>query len=468
VAYKNTLAGARVAIVGAGLVGSTLGIHLGRRGAQVDIFEKRPDLRCSNIPGGRTIVMSLSDRGWRGLEKVGVAAALRPRTVPKIARCVHTPDGGTCLQSYGADGDAIWTVDRKELNCRLMDAAPDNVRFHFQHICADVDPDVPALVVRDRVGGAERRDNYDHVVGADGLFSDVRDALCRRGLLACDILTMDYGYRELSLPAGADGDWILPGDYVHVWPTRDLVLVALPNRDRTFTCSLFYAKNTSHPFADAVDRAAVSAAFAERFPEAAALIGDVAAELNRSKPSDICAVRCDRWHHRNKVLLIGDAAHAIAPFFAMGMNAGLEDCTVLADRLDASGGDLGGTICAFAAVRKPDTDAIGDLSLANFGHIGRSWRAEAHRRWQLERAVWAAAPDVWRPLYAMIAFSHIPLAQVVPIDRNQQRILDELERRLAPEALPTAAQLAAWLPPLLADLPDLGSRAAAAAAGEAS
>lgn len=448
------LSGRRIAIVGAGLVGSMLAIILARRGARVDVFEKRPDLRRSNIPGGRTIVMSLSERGWHALAQVGLDESLRQLTIPKVNRTVHATGGQEQEQPYGDGHDAIWTVDRKELNCLLMDAAPDSVTYHFEQRLVGLDPDGPTVTLEHReLGRQEQR--YDHVIGADGLFSRTRGFMVERGLVREDFITLDYGYRELSLAPGPDGSWVLPERSVHIWPGEGALFIALPNRNHSFTCSLFYHKQAGHAFSRDVDSPEAMGSFRSQFPGAAAHIPDLQAELQSGKPSDICAVRCNVWNHEDKVLLMGDAAHAIVPFFAMGMNTGFEDCTDFAAALDACDGDLGTVIQQYTAARKPHTDAIGAMSLENFQSIGCSDDRDYHRRWHHHRRLWQRYPGHWYPLYVMIAFSRIPLAEVQRRHAVQEELLDlllnefgldlddagldEIDRRLVPllrESLP--------------------------------
>jgi len=458
------LAGRRVAIIGAGLVGSMLAIDLARRGARVDVFEKRPDMRRHDIPGGRTIVMSLSDRGWHALEQVGVAEGLRSLTIPKDSRAVHDTGGTLHVQPYGGASDAIWTVDRKELNSLLMDAAPPEVTFHFDHQLRDLEPSAPAITVEHADTGC-RRLEYDHVIGADGLFSRTRELLVEQGAVNEDFITLDYGYRELSIPPGPDRSWVLPERSVHIWPGSGALFIALPNRNHTFTCSLFYHHGAGHAFAEALDGPAVEASFEEQFAGAAALIPDLGSELRANKPSDICAVSCDTWNHGDKVLLMGDAAHAIVPFFAMGMNAGFEDCTDFANLLDRRQGDLSAVMREYGAIRKPHTDAIGAMSLHNFRSIGRSDRDDYQQRWVLDRRLWARYPGHWLPLYVMIAFSRIPLAEVQRRQQVQRDLLDRLMARFGPELSVDDDTLDRWLAPHLVENLPAVARGTSAAPG---
>ncbi|MBE0567914.1 MAG: FAD-dependent monooxygenase [Krumholzibacteria bacterium] len=422
----NLLAGRRIAVMGAGLVGSLCAVHLARHGAAVTLLEKRPDLRHAAIPGGRSIAMSLSHRGFHALATVDLEARVRAAAKPKTRRCVHLPTGGTQVQEYGRDGQALWTVNRKELNCILLDAAQAaGVRLLFATAGEDLDVGTAALRLRGP-GGEARAEAFDHVIGADGLFSQVRAALRAAGVLDESVTTIAYRYFELLIPALPGGGFRLDDDCVHIWPRPEGLFVALPNPNGTFTGTLFFAKDGDSLFRDDRTAAERAAGFAAAFPQVAELSPDHAALLAANPPSDISTVRCTPWHAGDKVCLIGDACHAIVPFYAMGMNTGFEDVTVLDGLIRECGGDLGAVFARFSAERKPCTDAISDLSLRNFLSIGRSADPRYHERWQLERRIWERFPDRWMPLYAMIHFSRRPLDQVIAAAARQNQVLDGL------------------------------------------
>ena len=428
--HMNTtslLSGRQIAVVGAGLVGTLCAVYLARHGAAVTFVEKRPDLRRADIPGGRSIAMSLSDRGFRALRGLGLEDLVRAGTKPKTRRCVHLPEGGVQVQEYGKDGQALWTVNRKQLNCALLDAAQEaGVDLRFETVCESVDTARPALVLRDLRTDTAATEAFDHVIGADGMFSQVRADLSRAGDLAESVTTIAYGYFELVIPATADGGFKLDNDCVHIWPRPEGLFVALPNLNGTFTGTLFYAKDGDNLFR--ADRSADerAAGFAAAFPEVAELSPDYAAILAANPPSDISTVNCTPWHAGDRVCLIGDACHAIVPFYAMGMNTGFEDCTVFDELITEMGGDLGAVFAAFSARRKPCTDAISELSLRNFLSIGRSADPRYHERWLLERRIWERFPERWTPLYAMIHFSLRPLDEVIRAAERQRAVLDRL------------------------------------------
>jgi len=431
----SQLEGRHLIVVGAGLVGTLCSLHLVRRGARVTLLEKRPDLRRADLPGGRSIAMSLSDRGWHALRTVGLDEAVREGAMPKRKRCVHLPDGSVQKQTYGRPEHALWTVIRKTLNCVLLDGAEKaGVDLRFETLCEEVDLATGRLVARDLVSDRAETLDCDHLIGADGMNSRVRKELCRVGCIGDEMLTLDYRYFEFVIPPAEDGGFRLDPDGVHIWPRPEGLFVALPNQGGSFTGTLFFAKKGDNLFRYGRAYEERVQGFVEAFPDLARLCPDYDGTLERNPPSDIKAVRCSPWHVDGRVSLIGDACHAIVPFFAMGMNTGFEDVTVLDELIEEFDGDLDLVLPAFSERRKRCTDAIGDLSLANFRSIGESADPDYDRRWQLERRLWDLMPDQWTPLYPMIHFGRRPLDEVIAANRTQAAVLDELMAGAAGEA----------------------------------
>lgn len=429
------LEGRHFVVVGAGLVGTLCSLHLVRRGARVTLLERRPDMRRADIPGGRSIAMSLSERGWHALKTVGMDEAVREGAMPKRRRCVHLPDGRVQVQPYGRPEHALWTVNRKTLNCVLLNGAERaGVEIRFDTLCEDVDLTTGRLTVQDLAADRTEILDCDHLLGADGMNSRVRRDLRRAGCIGDEMLTLDYRYFELVIPPAEGGDFRLDPDGVHIWPRTEGLFVALPNQGGSFTGTLFYAKEGDNLFRDDRTHAERARGFAEAFPEVVKLSPDYAGQLEQNPPSDIKAVRCSPWHVDGRVGLVGDACHAIVPFFAMGMNTGFEDVTTLDDLVEEFAGDMDRVLPAFSERRKPCTDAIGDLSLENFKSIGKSADPDYDKRWHLERRLWDLLPGQWTPLYPMIHFGRRPLDEVIAASRRQAGILDELMNASAHEA----------------------------------
>ena len=424
-----------ICIVGAGLVGSLLSIYLAQRGFAVDLYEKRPDMRQSSIRGGRSIVMSISYRGLKGLDGAGLRSLVEGQTHPKFSRMVHLPDGSTTEQAYGRDRQSINTVDRKQLNCNLLDRAQatGRVRVFFNHQVQSLDLKSGQIVFDDIESMNPVARQYDKIIGADGMFSKIREALEQQGATKSEMLSMQHGYRELGIPP-IDGKWALPDHFVHVWPRQNYILVALPKLDRSFTCTLFLPAEGELSLATITTEAEVQRLFRTQFESVIPLMPTMVEDFFTNPASRLFSVKCAPWNYKDRVMLVGDAAHAIVPFFAMGMNVGFEDCSVFDQLMEESHNDIGAVFQTFGARRKPDTDAIADLSARNFSEIAHSPDPDYNFKWSLERKIWETYPDKWIPLYPMIAFSHLPLREAVRRNQRQKEILAEIVPMVKTEA----------------------------------
>ncbi len=418
----------RICVVGAGLVGTLLSLYLAGRGYAVDLYEKRPDMRHAQISAGRSIVMSISARGIKGLEGVGLAREIMSRTLPKYSRMVHLRDGSIKTQQYGRTEHSINTIDRRELNCFLMDRAEATGRIdiYFNKESGYIDLDTGDIEFLDTDTGNRTVRRYPQIIGADGIFSGVRASLEDRRQTVSELKTHPYGYRELLIPPLPNGDWALEHNYVHIWPRPNMMMLALPRVDGAFTCTLFLPLKGKYSFASLSNERDFVAFFKEFFPRAFAHMPTLVEDYSSSETSNIFSVGCSPWHYKDKVLLVGDSCHSIVPFFAMGMNIGFEDCTVFDRLMQKHGDNFEQVFAEFSRVRKPDTDAMSEMSLENFAELGKSPDPNYERKWTLERRIWDLLPDRWMPQYAMIAFSHIPLSEVIRRTREQKKILDRL------------------------------------------
>ncbi len=418
----------RICIVGAGLVGSLLSIVLGQRGYQVDLIEKRCDMRKEDIPGGRTIAMSLSQRGFKALEIVGLKDYIKQHTVPKTSRMVHLKDGSVQVQDYGRNGQAIHTINRKFINSALLDKAEatGNVTTLFDSHCVQFDLDKLEVEILNKQTGKCHFRTYDRIIGADGVFSKVANEMAKQEGANFERFSPEYGYKELVIPTDSENNWKLNNNVVHVWPQGHFNLVALPNTNKTFTCTLFLKLNGEISLNTLNDHKLIANFFNKHFPDVSNLIPDYCEQFMENPVSKIYSLKCSPWHYRNKVLLIGDACHAIAPFFAMGMNVGFEDCSVFDGLMSKFDEDLDVVFETFSRTRKVDTDAIADMSLYNFTSLGNSDNSNYHVKWQINRMLWNKLNDDWMPLYPMIAFSDIPLAEVRRRSVLQAYIVDKI------------------------------------------
>jgi len=416
----------RVVVVGAGLVGALWSVFLGRRGFSVDVYERRPDPRSKDAERGRSINLALSDRGFRALARVGLEEPVRAIGLPMFGRAVHDRQGNVVTQPYGKPGQAIFSVSRAALNTLLIEAAAEmpNVRMHFDAPIVDVNLTDKRLKVR---SGTDVVDvQADLIFATDGGGSQVRQAMMRQPRFDYSQSFLAHGYKELALPADDAGRHQLAPDALHIWPRQAWMLIALPNLDGSFTCTLFLPFDGTASFAMLDHDDALRSFFASELPDAAALLPDLVDQFRQNPTSPLGTIRCSPWQVDGALCLLGDAAHAIVPFYGQGMNAGFEDCVVL-DDLYAESEDWDDAIRTFAQVRKPDADAIATLAVSNFVEMRDKVADPVFLRMkQIEQRVLAAFPERYQSLYSLVTFSQVPYREALARGAAQEELLRDL------------------------------------------
>ncbi|HEY1906423.1 MAG TPA: NAD(P)/FAD-dependent oxidoreductase [Myxococcaceae bacterium] len=418
----------RTVLAGAGLVGSLLAVFLARRGRAVEVFERRPDMRRTQISAGRSINLAISVRGLHALAQVGLEEEALAHAIPMPGRMIHARDGSLAFQAYGKDdSQCIHSISRGLLNRMLLDAAEETgrVRLSFQRRVVGLDVERRALTVEVDGGDTERIESAV-VYGTDGAGSAVRRSVVEaRGAVSRET-PLDHGYKELTLPATPEGRWRLERNALHIWPRGDFMLIALPNEDGSFTCTLFLAFEASPSFATLDAPGAVRAFFREHFADVEPMLADLEAQFGGNPTGSMVTVKCSAWHAGDTALLLGDAAHAIVPFFGQGMNCGFEDCVVL-DALEAAGAPRGEVFSRFEALRKPNADAIADMAVENFVEMRAS---TADPRFLLEKAIekrlLAELPGEFVSRYALVTFSRVPYRVAYDAGRIASGIVSEL------------------------------------------
>ena len=434
----------RIAIVGAGLSGALLANLLGEAGCEIEVFEHRPDPRTKGFIGGRSINLALSARGIHGLKRAGLAEKVLADAIPMAGRLIHSPTGQVSFQPYSKNpGDAINSVSRGGLNIALLDGAAryDNVRYRFEHRCVDVDAERPSVTALKGAGGRAVEFDADLVIGCDGAFSVVRGALQRLDRFAYSQSYLDHGYKELTIRPTSTGDFAMSPGGLHIWPRGGFMMIALPNTDRSFTCTCFWPFTGPNGF-DAVGADDEILSFFKRhFPDAVPLMPTLVADYRRNPPSSLVTVRCAPWYHRDTVVLAGDAAHAIVPFYGQGINAGFEDCVLLADCLAEHPADRERALKTYYQGRKVHADAIADLAIANFLEM-RDHVASARFRMKkrTERLLHRLLPRWYTPLYNLVSFTLIPYAEAVRRTRRAKRVV-----RIAVVVLVLLVLATAWV-----------------------
>lgn len=419
-----------IAITGAGLVGSLLAIYLSRRGYKVTVLERRSDIRKNKLLEGRSINLALSNRGLRALEEVGLADAIRKITIPMHGRMMHDILGNLTFQPYGKQGEFINSVSRSSLNVVLMNAAEvAGADLHFNQRVKQVDAEKTTISIGSQENEIKKY-TFDLIIGADGAFSTVRQSLHSYDRFDFSQSYIDHGYKELHIPANAAGEFQLEKNALHIWPRQSYMMIALPNTDGSFTCTLFFPFEGKSSFETLLSQEAVHSFFTSTFPDATRLMPALSADFFSNPTSSLVTIKCYPWT-RNKVLLIGDAAHAIVPFFGQGMNAGFEDCRILNSLLDSYTNNWDDVLPAFQKQRKPDADAIAQLALDNFIEM-RDLVADADflLRKKIEARLHALYPDKWIPLYSMVTFrDDIRYSEAYTISRSQAKIMNEVMSR---------------------------------------
>ncbi len=421
----------KAVIVGAGLVGALWSVFLAKRGYTVDVYERRSDFRQAGYIGGRSINLALSERGWKAVEIAGIREKIERVAIPMPGRMMHGTDGSLTYQPYGHEGQAIYSVSRGGLNIELVNIADemDNVRFHFNQACLGVDLENNTARFQDTRTGVEYAIESDLIFGTDGAFSPVRQSLQKLPRFNYSQQYIDYGYKELCIPAKPDGSHQMDTGALHIWPRGQFMLIALPNVDGSFTCTLFMPFEGEVSFENLKTDEQVTAFFEKYFPDTLPLMPAYLADFKENPTSALVTVRCNPWHYRHKVMLLGDACHAIVPFFGQGMNCGFEDCTILDSLMDKYEEHWPSIIEEFNANRPEDANAIADLALLNFIEMRDKVADPKFLLWKkVEKHLAEKFPSEFQSVYSMVSFSHVPYSRALAeVSRHEQLFNKMLE-----------------------------------------
>jgi len=447
-------------IIGAGLGGALLANYLARAGYPVEVYERRSDPRAAGFVGGRSINLAISERGLHALRGIGLEGEILRMAVPMRGRMIHPVRGDLKFQPYDADPRrCINSLSRGGLNVALLNAAERlGVRLHFDCRCTEVDIErgaarmqrvppgetpvppgetpvapgetpvlpggVPAARRETPVPPAEFWTDAGIIIGADGAYSAVRSSLQHHEGFDYSQQYLAHGYKELCIPPADGGGFRLEPHALHIWPRRAFMMIALPNPEGTFTCTCFWPLEGPDSFANLRTPEEIRRYFEEVFPDAAPLMPTLVEDYQRNPVGALVTIRCRPWHHRDKVVLLGDAAHAIVPFFGQGMNAAFEDCIWLDRCIRAHAPDFGRAFAEYSRLRKPHADAIADLALQNFVEMRDKTASRVFRmRKALERGLHRALPGWYTPLYTLVSFTNVPYADAVRRARRQDWIV---------------------------------------------
>ncbi|SDW96568.1 FAD-dependent oxidoreductase [Flavobacterium degerlachei] len=416
----------RIAVVGSGLVGSLLAIYLRKAGHTVHIYDRSPDIRQIQF-SGRSINLAMSNRGWKALDGVGVGDAVREIAIPMEKRAIHLVDKLN-FQNYGQEGEAIYSISRGILNRKMIDLAEEaGAEFFFDQKIWDVTLKEATLHIGETERGVWEEKKYDIVFGADGAFSRIRHRMQRQSMFNYSQEFLNMGYKELNIPANPDGTHKLDKNSFHIWPRGDYMLIALPNLDGSFTCTLFMPFEGENSFDLLKDRKEVEAFFEKNFPDSIDVIPKLAEDFFNNPTSTLVTMKCYPWTYQDKVALIGDACHAIVPFYGQGMNAGFEDISVLYEMIEEYGDNWELIFSEYQKSRKPNADAIAELSYRNFMEMSSK---TADDKFLLQKKIekWFSDkhPDKWIPLYSRVTFSDRPYTEALGIGDLQNAIMEKV------------------------------------------
>jgi kynurenine 3-monooxygenase len=419
-----------ITLIGAGLVGSLLSQYLAKRGHKVSIFEKRSDMRKAGYVGGRSINLALSHRGFNSLRAMGLEEEIRKVGIPMYGRVIHQINGDVQYQAYGKEDEAIYSVSRGGLNKRLMELADENpnISIHFDERCFDVDVQNATCHFENMNTKEHTAVKADLVLSADGAFSAARLALqTKTDRFEYSQHYLDQGYKELTIPAGPNGEFLLEKNALHIWPRNQFMLIALPNLDGSFTCTLFFPFEGNPSFASLQTEAQVREFLTREFPNVVALSPDVVNEYMANPNGSLVTVKCFPWVFKDKLGLMGDASHAIVPFFGQGMNSGFEDCFEFGKLMDKHGDNWEALLAEFQDIRKINADAIADMAVENFIEMRDK---VADQKFLLRKKIEAKLnkifPDHYVSKYSLVSFSTKPYSYALEMGFRQDALFEKV------------------------------------------
>lgn len=416
-----------IAIIGSGLVGSLLAIYLKRLGHSVTVFDRRPDIRNIEF-SGRSINLAMSNRGWLALREVGIEEEIKKIAIPLDKRAMHIIGKPQYYQYYGKSGEAIWSISRGVLNRRMIDLAEKSgATFRFEEKVWDIDLPKAKIYTGESEKGHWEEYQFDMVFGCDGAFSRVRHKMQRRSRFDYSQDFIDVGYKELTIPANEDGTHKLDKNSFHIWPRGKFMLIAMPNLDGSFTCTLFMPFEGEVSFENITSKEAAKHFFSTYFPNVMQVIEDLLEDFFKNPTSAMVTMKCYPWTYWDKVALVGDSAHAVVPFYGQGMNAGFEDIFKLNEIIKKNKDDWEAIFKEYQQTRKPNADAIAELSYRNFIEMSSKTADPIFLlQKKIEKHFAAKYPDKWIPAYSRVTFSARPYSEALAIGDAQEKIMQEV------------------------------------------
>lgn len=417
-----------IAIVGSGLVGSLLALYLRKYNHKVTVFDRRPDIRTVKF-SGRSINLAMSVRGWKALDKVGIGDEIQKLGIPMDKRAMHVNGKPEYYQYYGKEGEAIYSISRGVLNRKMISLAEEQgVVFRFNEKVWNIDLPDAKIYTGETEKGAWKEYQFDLIFGCDGAFSRVRHKMQRRSRFDYSQSFLEAGYKELGIPANPDGTHKLDKNSLHIWPRGKFMLIALPNLDGSFTCTIFMPHEGKDSFEKLTNDQEVLDFWKTHFPDTIDIMPTLLEDFNNNPTSALVTMKCYPWTYWDKIALVGDSAHAIVPFYGQGMNAGFEDISVLDEIIQAYEGENWQDIFeSYQESRKVNADAIAELSYRNFVEMSsKTADPQFLLQKKIEKHISDKHPDKWVPLYTRVTFTHDPYADALKMGDMQAEIMEQI------------------------------------------
>ena len=414
----------QITIIGAGLVGSLCSLYMSKRGYDVNVFERRRDLRNDNISAGKSINLALSKRGWTALERVGVDKDVMKIAIPVYKRIMHDKDGNLTHQQYGKKDEAIYSVSRSLINLLMMDLAEKNgAKIFFNEKCVDINFKKTQAIFENTNTKKTTISVSDFIIGADGAFSEVRKKMVEKLKHEYTYDEIEHDYKELLIPAGENNKYLMDKNALHIWPRGNFMLMALANLDGSFTCTLFAPKTGNNSFEKLKDQKSVEKYFTKNFLDFSQIVPDLYEQWKNNPTSKLGIIKTYPWHYKNNTILVGDSAHATVPFYGQGMNCGFEDCRIL-DELLEKHENIEECFNEYSQIRKPNGDGVQELSMHNF-IVMRDKTADPNFLLQkkIENKFSKKYPELWQTLYSMVSFTNIEYSKAIKIGEKQENIM---------------------------------------------
>lgn len=433
----------KINIIGGGLSGTLMAIYLAKRGFEINLFERRPDMRKNKMSAGRSINLALSTRGLNALEKVGLDQEILADAIPMYGRMIHSKTSELSYQPYGKEGQAINSVSRGRLNIRLLELADEfeNIQLHFNTKCVDLNVEAGTAIF-EMEDGTRQSFVSDRIIGTDGAFAATRARMQMGDRFDYNQFYLKVGYKELEIPAADLGAFKMDKNSLHIWPRGAFMMIALPNPSGDFTCTLFVPFEGEKSFDNLKTKEAVTAFFKEEFPDAVALMPTLLEDFFANPTASLVTVRCYPWVKADKLALMGDAAHAVVPFYGQGMNCSFEDVVVMDECIEKYGSDWNKVFDEYQKLRKPNADAISELAIQNYSEMAEKVGDKhfLHKK-HIEHDLSDLYPDQFKSQYELTTFSLSPYKYALDQGKKNDALLEQIIADAAEEKIKDPAYM---------------------------